>query len=279
MTLNKSMSLILLALTTTTALGQSSTSSLAGVKKSPSATRSWSTRIDSTLDRDLLKTSEADHTSGMNNSLSVSYITEFGSFTLGSSFYKSFVDEREAQMNDSSFSFSFKGIELTKGLYTASKMSLKIPTSELSRDYANLRTGASFSQVLSVGDNILRVKDLSLLTILGGVKNFHKYKTSLTGSSNTSHSLSAVAYLSYSVTEEFYLSLGGTYVKGWTYENNTRDLYSFSQAMGYSFSPRYNLEIGHEFGGTPLSPDGKNVEIEFFDERDSSVYASLTIKI
>lgn len=279
MTLNKCMSLILLSLAATSVVAQSSTGSITSVKKGPNAAKNWSARVDSTAYRDLLKTSEADHTSGMTNSFRFSYATDIGSFTFKTSLSKSFVDERKTTMNDSSFSYSRKALKPMDGIVSFGSLAVGLPTSKTSRKVSNLRTKISVSEGLSISDSVTRIDNLSALLILAASKNFHEYKTSMLGSSNTSYSLSSVAYLTYSATESLYLTLGGTYAKGWTYENNTRDLYSFSQAIGYSFSPTYNLEVGHEFGGTPLSPDGKDVEIDLFDERDSSVYATLTIKI
>ncbi|WP_419171946.1 hypothetical protein [Halobacteriovorax sp.] len=279
MTLNKCMSLILLSAVATSAVAQSSTGSIESVKKGPNTAKSWTARIDSTVYRDLLKTSEADHTSGMTNSFRFSYATDIGSFTFKTSMSKSFVDERKSNINDSSFSYSRKAARPFEGVVSFGSISAGIPTSKVSRRATNLRTKLSISEGLSISDSVMRVKNLSALLILAASKNFHEYKTSLYGTSNTSYSVSSIAYLTYSFTDSFYLSLGGTYAKGWTYENNTKDLYSFSQSMGYSFSPTYNLEVGHEFGGTPLSPDGKDVEIDLFDERESSVYATLTIKI
>lgn len=279
MTLNKCMSLILLTLTASTAVAQSSTGNIESVKKTSGATKNWTARIDSTLYRDLLKTSDANHYSGMTNSFRFSYGTGIGSFTFKTAVYKSFVDEKKANISDSTFSYSRKSLQPIKGIVSFGSVSGLIPTSKTSRKVTNLTTKLSVSEGLSISDSVTRIENLSALLILGASKNFHEYKTSMTGSSNTSYSLSAIAYLTYSLTDELYMSLGGTYAKGWTYENNTKDLYSFSQSVGYSISPTLNLEVGHEFGGTPLSPDGKNVEIDLFDERESSVYTSLTIKI
>ncbi len=273
------MSLILLAFTSATAVAQSSTSNVASVKKGLEDKKRWSLRVDSTISRDLLKTSDTQHSASTQNSLKFGYVTGFGSISAKTSFSKELTNEREAYMGDSSFSFSRNVASPTKGIVSFGSLSFKIPTSEGSKDYAKLRTGVSLSEGISISDEILPLKNFSILTILGATKNFHEFKTSLTGRSNTSYSLSGVAYLTYSATDKLYFNLGGTYMKGWTYENNTKDLYSFSQAVGYSFTSAFNLEVGHEFGGSPLSPNGRKTEIEFFDERDSSVYASLTIKI
>ncbi|MFG1498594.1 hypothetical protein ABMA70_00205 [Halobacteriovorax sp. XZX-3] len=279
MTPFKCISLILLALTTTSVVAQSSTSNIQGVKKAPGATRNWSARVDTTVSRDLLKTSEAGHYSGMYNSFRFNIITDKGSFAAKTTVSKDFVDERKSRISDTSVSFTRKASQPFDGVVSFGTASLKLPTSKVSRKYSKLQAGISLSEGLSIADSVIGIKDLSALVILGASKNFHEYETTMTGSSNTSYSLSSVAYLTYSVSDALYLSLGGTYMKGWTYQNNTKDAYSFSQAIGYSFGPKYNLEVGHEFGGTPLSPDGKKVVIDLFDERDSSVYASLTIKI
>lgn len=273
------MSLILLALTTYSVFGQTSATNAESVKATPEAAKNWSAELETTFDRDLLKTSEADHASGAETSIKASYKTAIGSFSLKTAMYKNFVDERKETMNDSSISYNPGAYTLAEGLKSATILAAKIPTSEQSKDYATLRTGLSVIQYFQATQDFLKLDNITAVTFITATKNFHEFKTALTGKSNTSHSVSAALNISYSVTDKLAFTIGGTYMKGWTYENNTRDLYSFAQSVGYEFNKNVALEIGHELGGTPLSASGKSVELDFFSERDASIFTTLTISI
>ena len=80
--------------------------------------------------------------------------------------------------------------------------------------------------------------------------------------------------MNFSISDAAYFAFNGSYARSLTYLGNEKDSYSFSSAFGYSPTPNSSIEVGHANGGSPLATNGKDIEIEVFNSRDSSVYMS-----
>lgn len=106
--------------------------------------------------------------------------------------------------------------------------------------------------------------------------NFHEFKTSLTGKSNTQYSLSQSAAFSYNVADLFGISLTGAYARSFTYNGNSKDFYSLGQSISFAPTDATEIVVGHSIGGNPLSANGIDSDIEIFNSRDSSVYAGFS---
>lgn len=106
-------------------------------------------------------------------------------------------------------------------------------------------------------------------------KSFHREEVGASGRSNFEWTLSHKFTLSYSFLEKYYLTGSVSYQRSWTYQQTDRDRIDHAQAIGMDVTDNVSLEFGHSYGSSPLTPDGKDFRVNFYDPRFSTVYLSL----
>ena len=234
--------------------------------------KNYSIAFGSVLESSLHKTDDVDHALSNEISISPSYTFLNGvKLTTAISGVKDLKGERK-------FTLGNGAIALSTTLRTYDKLtivgatSLTIPLKESTKKIQKLRTSVKLSPVFvyAASDNISLSYNPAVRV------NFHEYKTSLEGKSNTQYSLSNKASASYNVMDLFSIGIEGLYARSFTYRGNTKDAYSFSQSISFAPTEATGIELGHSIGGNPLSANGIDNEIEIFNSRDSSVYAGFS---
>lgn len=249
-----------------------SASAKKSVKKTPKKTKNWSVSLGASINTSLHKNTDLDKRLSSDFSLSPSYRFSNG-LRMGTSLSgsKDLLNEREWNWNNSYLSFS-------KGLTTFNKIKLSglalvhIPLSEYSRDYQKLITGLMVAPIFSYNFANVGIDRLSMSYRPSFTKYFHEFTTSLLGGSNTEYNLSQRLGLNFTISDAAYFGLTGTYSRSYTYQGNERDSYSFVSSLGYSPTPKSSVEIGHSNGGSPLATNGRDIEIEVFNNRESTVF-------
>jgi hypothetical protein len=234
----------------------------------------WSVSLGASLNTSLHKNSDLDKQLNSDFSIGANYKFKNG-IKLGTSLSgtKDLLNEREWTWNNSYLSIAKSLVNLS-GLKISGIALVHIPLSDYSKNYQKLRTGIMIAPSFSYNLSSIGLERMSLSYRPALTRYFHKYTTSLTGGSNTQYSLSNRLGMSLTITDAAYFALNGSYAKSYTYLGNEKDSYSFSSALGYSPTPKSSVEIGHVNGGSPLATNGKDIEIEVFNNRDSSVYMS-----
>jgi hypothetical protein len=236
--------------------------------------KKWSVSVGATLNTSLHRNTDQDKQLSSDFSIGPSYKFDNG-VRIGTSLSgsKDLLNEREWNWNNSYISLS-KSLGSFSGVKVGGLALVHIPLSEYAQDYQKLRTGIMLAPSFAYSLSSIGLERISLSYRPSITRYFHQYTTSLTGGSNTQYSFGNRLGMNFSISDAAYFALNGSYARSFTYLGNEKDSYSFSSALGYSPTPHSSVEIGHANGGSPLAANGKDIEIEVFNNRDSSVYMS-----
>lgn len=234
--------------------------------------KNYNVGFSSVLQSSLHKTSDLDHS--LSNEFQITPSISLGDgYTLvtGISGAKDLKGERKFSMGNGFIALS-KSLRQYDKLSISASASAVIPLAESTKDIQTLRTGIKVAPKFSY-----KATDNASLSYSPGVKvNFHEFKTSLTGRSNTQYSLSQTASFSYNVMDYFTIGLGGAYARSFTYNGNSKDFYSIDQSLSFAPTESTGIEVGHSIGGNPLAANGIDSDINIFNSRESSVYAGFS---
>jgi hypothetical protein len=234
----------------------------------------WSVSLGASINTSLHKNTDLDKQLSSDFSIGPSYRFSNG-LRVGTSLSgsKDLLNEREWTWNNSYFSIS-KSLGSFSGIKVGGLVLVHIPLSEYSQDIQKLNTGLMLAPTFSYNLSSIGLERISLSYRPAITRYFHKYTTSLNGGSNTQYSFSNRLGMNFNITDAAYFAFNGSYARSFTYLGNEKDSYSFSSALGYSPTPKSSIELGHANGGSPLASNGRDTEIEVFNNRDSSVYMS-----
>lgn len=193
---------------------------------------------------------------------------------LETSVSKDWKDEQKWTVNDPSLAFSHP---LYDGEFTAISMSesMLIGVSEESRKNTTFLFNARVTGNFSLKDKAFSVDGLRMVYSPSLRKSFHRNVTTAAGRSNFEWTLAHKLTFNYEFLEKYYLGASVSYQRSWTYNNNERDRIDHTQSIGMNFTDSFSGEIGHSYGASPLTPDGKDYRVNFYDPRFSTVYISL----
>lgn len=108
-------------------------------------------------------------------------------------------------------------------------------------------------------------------------KNIHEFEINRDAGYNNSVNLMNYVAVSYFPNSKWEIGVNATLVQGWDYRGESGESSLFlGQSLGYTYSKNINITVGHELGGRTFGYDQNNLDLNLFDEDQSSVYASLT---
>ncbi len=261
----------LLVVSSTSLWAQTSVNQIDNLGNAKSDEVTWSSDITMTYSSNLNKPDSVNFASAADFEGTMAAVFKGTRFALTTSITKNLTGEREANMNNASISAARSLYKFNKELSLSGSTSVLIPFSESSRDYQKQITGISVATPLIWRSNAWRLSYSPSLR-----KNFHETKTSLTGASNYEYILGNSVSALYQFSIGAYAQASASYSRLYTYRNNQRDNYRFTQVIGYPID-NFDIAIGHVLGGSPLAVNGVETDIRFFDSRDSTVFGMLTV--
>lgn len=266
---------ILLILLASTAAAQSGTSTT-NVQDVTKSAKKWSLSLSSSLETDALQTDNVDKAYSNSTSLAVGYKLP-KDFKLSASFTmdKDLTGLREETFRDPSISLSKKLPNIGKHTTTSGKISTKIPVSESSRKTTSLQTALSVSGMALFDASKYITKGLTIGYSAGLINNFHEFKVTTSGRSNTQRTLTNSLVFDYSINDQLGLYLDNTYYRNYTYDGRSNDYFSFDQSITYSHDIGVSLSLGHAIGGSALAINGRESNVKLFDNNDSTYYFTL----
>lgn len=209
---------------------------------------------------------------------SLSYLKNINtSLTLSGS--KGLNGERKFTLND-----AFVNISSNLGTITNSSINVTglgriyLPISDNSKENTKLQTRLALSSSFSTPLKGLGYENIQLSYTPSANIFFHQYETSMYGSSNTKYLLSNTLSGNYSINEKLALSLSLSYSRKWTYQSNLSDGYSTAQTLIYNLNNKLTLYGGHTLGGSPLHPNGQDIDIKIFNNRSSLIFSGLNVR-
>jgi hypothetical protein len=270
--------LLLLSSTAISAEGQDTTTvqtldSSEGQKVSKIYTLSFS----STFDTNLYEFSDkANKTYANTTTASLGLkLSETYKFSFGLGIDKQLSGDREQKMRDASLSLSRSLYKFNKDLNLSGALKSKLPLSENSSNTTGLITGVTLAPTLSYSAESL-LSGLSISYMPSFTRNFYRYTTATTGSSNTQYTLVNRIALSYSFTDQIALSLDNMYIRSWALNGQYNDHFSFDQSLSFSMNDQWGLYAGHAIGGSALAVNGQESNLKLFKSNESSVYLGVS---
>ena len=128
-----------------------------------------------------------------------------------------------------------------------------------------------------IPDGLAKESGWSLAIGLTAGRNFHQYQESIDGSIVLNrYSSNQTLNLGYAY-EDFSVGLEYVHKSRFTYQNNTKDSFEFSQEIGYSINNNFSVALGHSNIGSGLKANGSEANFSIISEKDSTVYAQLGI--
>ena len=185
--------------------------------------------------------------------------------------------------NDAPVTFAFKPIQWQWSppyiLTVTPTVSTLIPMNEktIKRDQLQsaLSTGVSFG---IIPDGIAQARDGAWNLALGitAGRAFHAYDVDINGAALNKYSSNQTANLGYTYKS---ISISTEYIHKarWTYQNNVRDTFEFSQELGYAITEHFSAAVGHANGGSGLKANANESNFSLVNENDSTVYGQLAV--
>ena len=156
--------------------------------------------------------------------------------------------------------------------------SVGLPISKAHKEQS-YRGGLSPGLRLSLGEDLLPSKRLSVGIGLKVSRNFYSFEQSVSGKSNSQYSSSQSLDVGYQLPADFSLSLNLSHFNSWTFQGNPGESFSHSEELGYKLSKSFALALGHQFGSPAASiykADGQTSNFNLVNEDDSYVYSAIT---
>lgn len=244
-------------------------------KKTP---KPWKLGLGSTFESNLEETSSTDYSLTNTSYGSLKLTLDNGvSVSTSIAIDKDLQNDRETTLRDSALSFSKSLHKFNEQLSLAGNLSFAIPLSESSQNITNLYTSIRVRPSLSYDASKSMIDGLSFTYLPSLRTYFHQYETKSTGGSNTRYALSNRLVVSYSLTDSLGISFDNTYLRTWTYQGQSKDIYSLDQSIGYSINDNLAATIGHAIGGSVLAVNGQEQNIDLFNSQTSTIYFDLSL--
>lgn len=153
-----------------------------------------------------------------------------------------------------------------------------IPLNETSKKDETLQTRLYLGLSLNGNLAIPYIESSSITVKVSGYRNIHEFETSRSGNVNTQYSVSEYLGLNLQMTKDFSFSTYVTNSQYFSYLNNRKpDVFEMGQAISYALTQDTELSLGHTLGGRTFKDDGVTNNIELFNEKDSTIYTSISI--
>lgn len=181
----------------------------------------------------------------------------------------------ESDWADTAISIGRAPAPVGRYLLMAPAAVLGLPTSKESRDHQQLQATGKVALTTIVNPERL-ITGLSIVVNLVGARNFHKYDTMTDGKVNTEYQFIQNPTFVYSIGD-FSMTADFAHVNTWSYQNTMKDVFQFTQELGYQFNKTFAGALGHTNGGSTLKANGIESNVQLINENTSLVYASMTV--
>lgn len=256
--------------------GQTTTDKKDGAKTNQQ--RPYSLTLSTATVSSFHRPDDIERTFGSDFGLSAQYRFENFSLIASTSAFQDYQGERRWLWGDASLSVN-RALTPIGPIQTSGTISAIIPMSENNKDYRRMYTGVVVAPTFTLPFARFGVEGLSMSYRPSASIYFYEHEVALHGSSNTRYSLGQRLRLGYAINDQWQVGLTGSYARSYTYSGISRDSYSFGSSLGYAFSKRTSIEVGHTTQGNPLRANGIENELIFFNLRESVAYASISIRI
>lgn len=262
---------LMLAFSAATAYGQTMTTT----KKAPTAPKSFGLLAFVSKSKSLYDYQDGSRLESTEVALYPSYqIKRFKTTALITYIHNDRFAER-SDIEDIPVVTSYQGWKFQKFNLSPS-MTVLIPQSKISREYANLETGISTRLNATIHRELL-VPGFYFVTGAGVTRYFHRYETALTGPVNNQYGSifnisTGYEYGIYSFNVEL------NHMNSWTYAGGRREYFNHSEEVSVALSKDFSVSLGHTNEGSVLKPNGYDSNVSLIDDNSSLVFAKLSFQ-
>jgi hypothetical protein len=163
-------------------------------------------------------------------------------------------------------------------IFISPGFTLVAPISKVSQKQTELQTATIFNFTLGVKpDDLFKNENAwSFLLGLTAGRNFHPYEEDINGVILNKYSSNQSITINYSYSA-WSLSLDFINRSRWTYKDNIKQSFIANQEIGYEINPNLNFAIGHTNEASALKADGQSSNLNFSDEKTSTVFATIGV--
>ncbi len=251
------------------------TSTVAVSPPQPSKVR---TSMQVTRGTNLIDFQDGSRSDSLDYGFSPSLQTSFGTFLASISYSQNLRDQyssTNSDWGDIPVIFAFKSTSAKWSNRTAKisySVSAVAPVSQLSVKKDQLQTALSgkFGFSLTPIDGI----GFGYSTSFSIGRSFHAFAEDINGSVLNQYSANQSLGINYSQSD-WNFGLDFMNRTRLSYKNSIKSFFAISQEIGYSVNNNISLAIGHSNAGPTLKENGTDFNIDFYNENNSSVYATL----
>ncbi|WP_413558280.1 hypothetical protein [Bdellovibrio sp. HCB209] len=207
----------------------------------------------------------------LNMNLNKSYVLR-----LSGGYSQNLNDSSYDDFSDTSLSIRHNPFALNKTFLMGWNLGATAPTSKDSSKRQSMIAALNSGMNVMVNPDSL-IPGLGMVAGISLNRNLHQYETDVNGNVLSQYTSSQSFSISYDWPVGITLSADFVHQNAWTYQGNVKEVFAFTQELGYQMNNWLALGIGHTNMGSVLKPDGVESNISIVNENSSLVYASATI--
>ncbi|MGZ3802152.1 MAG: hypothetical protein ACXWRZ_16375 [Bdellovibrio sp.] len=161
---------------------------------------------------------------------------------------------------------------LTDYIVWTNSMGGVLPTNQQIREQTSFQGAARAATAISFDQLFL---NSSLLYKLSFNRNFHEFNISSAGTYNTRDVIGQLVNYSVPLTKAFSLSTSFYYAMAHTYADDLTSRFSLGADLQWNATKNFSMVVGTSNDGNALKPNGRDSNIEFFNDNTSSIKLGL----
>ena len=193
-----------------------------------------------------------------------------------SSFVRTYIENEEngprnTTVSDTQINLTLSGSKLTEQIGTNYSLNGFAPTSESNRKETRFQ-GAGGVAVKFAGEFTFANISYSL----SYRRNVHEFTISAEGKANIRDVVGQTISAEIPLSQKFSISSLGIYRNSWTYANSLRQGFSYDLDLNYEAAKNLSFNVGTSNEGSALKANGKDSNVQFYDDKSSVIRAGVT---
>lgn len=163
-------------------------------------------------------------------------------------------------------------------LYVNPGFTLGLPTSRASQKQTQLKGAGIFNLAMGIRPDEIVPTEHSwtfLLSLTAG-RNFYSFEEDINGKVLNQYSSNQTISLGYNYMN-WSLAIDLVNKSRWTFQNNVRETFISNQEIGYAINDHLTVSVGHTNEASAQKANGMDSNLNFIDEKTSTVFATMGV--
>lgn len=179
--------------------------------------------------------------------------------------------ERNTTFSNLQLGLSYKAIPFNENLSVTPVVTAFLPTDTVNNKNDKFQGGLGVSGRFSI-DPKWKYPMTALYT-LGVAKNVHEYTLNAFGSPNIEYKMANALTLNLPIAYGFSADLTGAYTSAWTYRGYVHTRFDLIERITYEATAKWSMYVSHSNGGSAVKANGRDSNIDLYDENTSVISA------